>query len=137
MRDSRLVGARNTGTKDPDPKLCYTASFPSSPSPSPSNPLSLSHSLYVCVRVFACVTVQGNIFGEYFKFARTVLVLVPMHRIAPHYCIVALECLISCLGARTKRVITRQRDGQLITRRDSSSSPNAHEGCILHRNFTS
>jgi len=66
---------------------------------------------------------HGNIFGKYFKFARTVPVLAPMHRIAPHYCIVALECLISCLGARTKRVITWQRDGQLITRRGSSSSP--------------
>lgn len=71
---------------------------------------NLSLSLYLCVRVFACVTVISNIFGEYFKFARTVPVLVPMHRIAPHYCIVALECLISCLGARTKRVITWQRD---------------------------
>lgn len=69
-----------------------------------------SFSLFLRVRVFACVTVISNIFGEYFKFVRTVPVLVPMHRIAPHYCIVALECLISCLGARTKRVITWQRD---------------------------
>jgi len=63
-------------------------------------------SVYVCVHARACVWVRnrdrGNILGEYFKFARTVRVLVPMHRVAPHYCIVALECLISCLGAPDK-----------------------------------
>jgi len=60
----------------------------------------------VRVNARACVWVrnrdQGNILGEYFKFARTVRVLVPMHRVAPHYCIVALECLISCLRAPDK-----------------------------------
>jgi len=126
VRDSRLGGARNTGTKDPDSKLCCTASLS----------LFLSRYVYVCTYICVRNRDHGNIFGKYFKFARTVPVLAPMHRIAPHYCIVALECLISCLGARTKRVITWQRDGQLITRRGSSSSP-THERCVLRRSFTS